>query len=324
MLRTAWLGAGVLLGSAVVLIAVGLIRQESSVLYLGLFALVGLAIAGFARLPAGSANRGSGGRSAATGASDPFGRDPVVAGAQQPGRPGGGDGQPSATDARIRALLRLDAPLDRETALLALASTFAAQGEPARDDLAAVVRIYAVDRFDLDRMREALLQTYLFGGFPTALNALTVFRAAAQSVAPHKLARLRNVILEDASPRHADRWEERGTHLARRVYGGNFDKLVANAHALSPDLAQWMLMEGYGRVLSRSILPFEIREPCIVATLVPLGAPRQLFSHMRGCLNIGLRAEAVEGLLRLVEEVVSHTDAMLMWTTWDEVVRRRQ
>ncbi len=190
---------------------------------------------------------------------------------------------------------------------LVAACALAARGAEAADGLSTVVGDAVGRGHDAERMREALLQTLLFAGYPCALNALTVWRRTLAESAPGQLAAACQTPLEpvgDDPAGQAMTWLARGTENARAVYGRNFERLMANASALSPDLAGWMITEGYGRVLGRPNLPFDVRELCIVATLIPQGVPRQLFSHIKGCLNIGVGAATVEAVVELSATLV--------------------
>jgi 4-carboxymuconolactone decarboxylase len=101
-------------------------------------------------------------------------------------------------------------------------------------------------------------------------------------------------------------WRERGERVCRRVYAEQFDALQENVRALHQDLATWMLVEGYGKVLGRSGLELRVRELCIVALLAVLDAPRQLRSHLRGALHAGAAPEQVEETLG---RALEHADA---------------
>ena len=68
---------------------------------------------------------------------------------------------------------------------------------------------------------------------------------------------------------------------------------------LNADVERWMVEEGYGKVLGRPGLSVRDRELCIVAQLVVLDVPRQLYSHLRGALNVGASDAAVEAALHV-------------------------
>lgn len=65
-----------------------------------------------------------------------------------------------------------------------------------------------------------------------------------------------------------------------------------------PDLADWILEEGYGRVLSRGVLSIRERELIIVAVLSALRLPLQLESHLRGALRVGATPRDVAAMRR--------------------------
>jgi len=125
---------------------------------------------------------------------------------------------------------------------------------------------------------EALLQSYLFVGFPRAIEA---FFAAGPVLRRHGF-----------DPSSADRvdaagWAAAGATLCRSVYGRNYEKLLETMRGLSPDLASWMILEGYGKTLSRPGLAPVAREYCVVAILTATRMWRQLRSHAIGAVNVG-------------------------------------
>lgn len=151
----------------------------------------------------------------------------------------------------------------------------------------------AHEQADPAQAEEALLQSYLFVGYPVALQALSMWRERTGRVA-------------DGNAR-ADKpgeWKKRGEEVCEVVYGGQYGKLRENIARLHPDLERWMLEEGYGKVLGRPGLDLKTRELCIVGVLVGLDAPPQLYSHLRGALNAGVAQEDVE---MAVEIACAHT-----------------
>ncbi|MBM3325173.1 MAG: carboxymuconolactone decarboxylase family protein, partial [Calditrichaeota bacterium] len=120
----------------------------------------------------------------------------------------------------------------------------------------------------------------------------------------------------------AARWLSRGHVLQERVYARNTEKLRQNLAALSPELAQWTVLVGYGLVLSRGGLPPAMRELLEVAVLAAQGFPRQLHSHLQGALNLGVSAEKVDLLLRVVEVFISEEQRMSIRQLWKDIRTR--
>lgn len=181
----------------------------------------------------------------------------------------------------------MSAPLTPgEEALVALSAALAARAVAVLDAAMDAAAAHA----DPVEVEEVLLQSYLFLGYPAALNGFARWREHSGRPAP------------EPTPDAAS-WEERGAAVCRTVYGGQYEGLRANVRRLHPDMERWMVNEGYGKVLGRPGLGLATRELCIAALLAVLDAPRQLYSHLRGALNAGaderqvVRALAVAGAM---------------------------
>jgi 4-carboxymuconolactone decarboxylase len=134
-------------------------------------------------------------------------------------------------------------------------------------------------------VEEALVQSYLFLGYPAALNGLALWRELSGRAAP------------GLTPGDWEEWRRRGAEVCRVVYGRAYEGLRENVRALHPDMEQWMVVEGYGKVLGRPGLDLVQRELCIVALLAVQDAPRQLYSHLRGALHAGATEAEIETTL---------------------------
>jgi 4-carboxymuconolactone decarboxylase len=158
----------------------------------------------------------------------------------------------------------------------------------ARADDALEGRLRELARGDENQLvavEEALLQSYLFLGYPAALNAIALWRRLSGRAAP------------EPSAQDPEAWGRRGEEVCRVVYGRAYEELRANVRALHPDMERWMVVEGYGKVLGRPGLALAQRELCIVALLAVQDAPRQLYSHLRGALHAGAAEAEVEAAL---------------------------
>jgi 4-carboxymuconolactone decarboxylase len=139
-------------------------------------------------------------------------------------------------------------------------------------------------------IEELLLQTYLFAGFPRTLNGMREWR------------RIEGDPPVASRPKEPDRrrLRARGEVTCARVYGSMYDRLRTNIRELHPLLDEWMIVEGYGKVLSRPGLDLPRRELCIVAACAATAQDRQLHSHLHGARNVGVAETVVtEALLSL-------------------------
>ena len=160
------------------------------------------------------------------------------------------------------------------------------------DEVTGRVRAEMVD--------EVILQSYLFAGFPRALNAARMWRAASGVRAPSS---------DDlAESKHIGEWERDGEATCAIVYGASYDVLRRNIRELHPALDTWMIMDGYGKVLSRPALDLKRRELCIVAACAAAGQQRQLHSHLHGALNSGASPGEVAETLAVLNDLVGERE----------------
>jgi len=146
-------------------------------------------------------------------------------------------------------------------------------------------------------VEELVLQSYLFCGFPRALNAAREWRRVVQGQGgPEGIGDREGAY---------DRFQAEGEATCARVYGRFYAKLRQNIVALHPELDAWMIVEGYGKVLSRPALDLGRRELCIVAACVASGQDRQLHSHLHGSRNVGVPDDVIGASLQALEGTVN-------------------
>lgn len=138
-------------------------------------------------------------------------------------------------------------------------------------------------------VEEVILQSYLFAGFPRALNAAREWRRVSGVAAP--------AADEDALEASSAAWRAAGEATCAKVYGDFYDPLRRNIRQLHPALDAWMIVEGYGKVLSRPALDLLRREFCIVAACLAAGQDRQLHAHLHGALNVGATSDDLREVL---------------------------
>jgi 4-carboxymuconolactone decarboxylase len=146
-------------------------------------------------------------------------------------------------------------------------------------------------------VEELLLQSVLMVGYPRALIAFAVWRKFSALPAPDA------DIGQDYG--QVSEWTRRGEEVCARVYGDNYSKLRDSVRALHPAIDAWMITEGYGRTMGRPGLDLLRRELCTVAQTAVLETPKQLHSHLRGALNAGASFGQIDGVLSIVNPLLS-------------------
>ena len=196
--------------------------------------------------------------------------------------------------------------LDGATRALIRASAALAGG--SEDDVRAQLQRAEVES-PRAWVEELLLQTYLFAGFPRALNGMRAWRRIAGP--PQTPSRP-----GDASPAEL---RAAGERVCAAVYGSMYDRLRVNVRELHPLLDEWMIGEGYGKVLSRPELDLPRRELCIVAACAATGQDRQLQSHLHGARNVGVPAATIGEALQTLSDLVPGTLLERATRLWDRI-----
>jgi len=121
---------------------------------------------------------------------------------------------------------------------------------------------------------ESLLQNYLFTGYPSAMISLKILKEYC--------LKFENYPYESWD---LNKYRQRGTKNCKKIYGRKFENLLSNVKGFSPDLSDWLLLEGYGKVMGRRGLSLKKRELNNVAVLIVLKFEDQLFSHINGAFR---------------------------------------
>ncbi len=152
-------------------------------------------------------------------------------------------------------------------------------------ELREVLTFLKKHKFSRKKIYEALLQTYLFAGYPSAIISLQI---SSEYFSTEK------GLTEKQDTEH---FIERGEVNCRKIYGDKYDKLIGNISSFSPELSAWLVTEGYGKVLGRKGLSLREREVCSIAVLTALKFESQLYSHINGGHRTGLQWKEIEAVI---------------------------
>jgi len=139
------------------------------------------------------------------------------------------------------------------------------------------------------KVYETILQTYLFAGFPSALVSLKLVNEIFPSIkkSERKFSKTGK--------------REEGVKTCKKIYGNKFDKLIENIKSFSPELADWLIIEGYGKVLCRKGLTLAERELSIISILSVQKFESQLYSHINGACRQNVSEKIIRKVINNLE-----------------------
>lgn len=137
------------------------------------------------------------------------------------------------------------------------------------------------------KIYETVLQTYLLAGFPSALVSLKLISNYI------KVPLINNKI-------NNNNFYAIGIKNLSKIYENKSDKLLNNIKTFSPEMSQWLVTEGYGKVFSRGILSLRERELGFCSILIALKFEDQLISHFHGALRNKVTVKEINEMIELL------------------------
>jgi len=159
-------------------------------------------------------------------------------------------------------------------------------------------------RVTVVEIREAILQAFLFAGYPRAIRAFEILDEVLDEKGIAEPPR------RDRTPPRAGVtafFRRRGRELFQEIYRHDTDLVVDRIRGFHPEFMDWIIEDAYGKVLSRPYLDLKTREILSVALLTALSLPRQLTPHMRGALRAGAKPRELREAIRQLDILLPKT-----------------
>lgn len=155
------------------------------------------------------------------------------------------------------------------------------------------------------QMYETVLNLLPYIGYPRTLSTLGSF----QKVYPDYITQRS----QGQTPKPTEPWQEyatttwgeRGTKVQQQLAGSSKEneELIKSLNQISPELAEWVRYDDFGRVFGRAGLSLIEREAIVLGALIALGAP-QISFHYKAMLRVGGDDALVDVLLEGVSGIV--------------------
>jgi alkylhydroperoxidase/carboxymuconolactone decarboxylase family protein YurZ len=142
---------------------------------------------------------------------------------------------------------------------------------------------------------EVLLQLSLLLGLPSTLDGFELLE---------KISPSRN----KKQKRHLSAYgaHRRGLRTFKRIHGNQTRRVLDRLGKLHHDLPRIVVEDAYGRIVARSGLTIRERELINVVVLALGGYRRQLDSHIRGAIRVGVSRATMRTVVAGLEELGGH------------------
>lgn len=187
----------------------------------------------------------------------------------------------------------------RQQAIVAIAS-YAGHGDLAHLENALVQGLEA--GMTVNEIKEILVQTYAYAGFPRSLRALQTFMSVLGN---RKKAGIEDTVGPEASPvkdmTDAEKYALGRKNLAE-LSGIPADAPAAGYAVFSPVIERFLKEHLFADIFDRDILSWQDRELATVSIIAGVGGVEPMAAgHMAICLHQGLTQDQLTALLNIVE-----------------------
>lgn len=160
----------------------------------------------------------------------------------------------------------------------------------------------------VNEIKEILVHTYAYCGFPRSLRGLQTFIAVLDE---RKAKGITDKMGRDASPITDKRNKyERGRDILSEISGVPADAPKAGYAEFAPVIEQFLKEHLFADIFERDVLTYADREITTVAVLAAMGGVEPMAcSHMGICMNLGVTPDQLRNLLSIVEKNIGRREA---------------
>ena len=197
--------------------------------------------------------------------------------------------------------------MDSKRQHIAEVATLTSMGD--LDKLKTVLTDGLNDGMTVSELKEVMVHTYAYCGFPRALRGLQTLVAVLDE---RKAKGFEDDWGREASPiTDARRKYERGRDILAEISGVPVDAPKADYAVLAPEIEVFLKEHLFADLFERDVLTYAERELTTVTVIASLGkgVEPMLKGHMGIALNVGVTPDELRGVLAIVEKNVGRSEA---------------
>lgn len=179
------------------------------------------------------------------------------------------------------------------------------------------------DGLTINQIKEALVHTYAYCGFPRSIRGLQTFMEVLEE---RKARGLNDEMGADASPINQDLPKyDRGKKVLGELTNAPQDRPLSGYNAFAPVMDTFLKEHLFADIFERDVLTYTERELVTISVISAIGgAEPMLRSHLSICLNVGLTPEQLHGFVDVIRSTLGKKEARAAKIVLDEVLNGRK
>jgi len=189
---------------------------------------------------------------------------------------------------------------DRQKAMIPIAA-FTATGNMLK--LETALRAGLDAGLTINEIKEILVHTYAYAGFPRALNGITTFMTVLDT---RKEKGIHDKTGKEATPMPADFDKAAYGHKVRNsLVGSDLSKRTSGYPVFAPIIDRFLVEHLFADIFYRDVLSHQERELATISILAAMtGAETQLKAHLKIAMNMGLSKAQFEDYVAVLRQDV--------------------
>lgn len=174
----------------------------------------------------------------------------------------------------------------------------------------------------VNEIKEALVHTYAYCGFPRSIRGLQTFMEVLDE---RKAKGINDNIGNDASPiDQTGSKYERGKKILGELTQTPQPDTLTGYSAFAPSMDTFLKEHLFADIFERDVLDYVQRELVTISVIATIGkAEPMLRSHLAICLNVGLTPEQLQQFVTVIKSTIGKKEAKSAQKMLDEVLRSR-
>ena len=175
----------------------------------------------------------------------------------------------------------------------------------------------------VNQIKEVIVHVYAYAGFPRSIRGLQTFMTVLEE---RKTKGINEVVGEEASPIKDERSKyDRGKAILDTLLGSPQNGPQTGYSAFAPEIEVFLKEHLFADIFERDVLSYAQRELVTISVLAGIGGVEPMLqSHLKICLNVGLKADQLQQFVGIIKQTVGKKEAETAQKILGEVLKSKK